>query len=100
MSAQSTFGLGPDEQVLQTWGGIVTGTIESWADALGVDPADVEAALETANVDPLFDTAVKKGRAGTERPTSPDLRSVALDVDGARKLRSNLENDPHAKDAE
>jgi hypothetical protein len=100
MSADSNFAFGSSEQVLQAWGGIVTGTIESWAEALGVDPADVEAALETANVDPLFDTAVKKGRAGTERPTSPDLRSVALDVDGARKLRANLENDPHAKDAE
>jgi hypothetical protein len=38
----------------------------------------VEAALGALDVDPLVDTAEDKGRAGSERPTAPGLRSLAL----------------------
>jgi hypothetical protein len=78
MSANTNFGTGPDSQTLQAWGGIVTGTMESWAKALDTDPPAVEAALGALDVDPLVDTAEDKGRAGSERPTAPGLRSLAL----------------------
>lgn len=92
MSAHSTYGMGDDSQTLQAWGGIVTGTIESWATALDVDAADVEAALNALGVEPLVDTAVPKKRDGT-RPTSPDLRSVALWREDAERLMKEIVHD-------
>ena len=99
MSAHSTYAMGDDSQTLQAWGGIVTGTIESWAEALDVAPSDVEAALDALDAEVLMDTAVPKKR-DSGRPTSPNLRSVALSADGARKLAADLQSNPHAKDAE
>jgi hypothetical protein len=86
MSANTNFGTGPDSQTLQAWGGIVTGTMESWAKALDTNPPAVEAALGALDVDPLVDTAEDKGRAGSERPTAPGLRSLALFRDDAKRL--------------
>ena len=94
MSANSNFGFGPDSQTLQAWGGIVTGTIESWATALETTPASVETALGALDVEPLVDTAEDKGQAGSERPTSPDLRSVALFRKDAKRLMNRLSATP------
>jgi hypothetical protein len=38
----------------------------------------------------MVDTAIKKGRAGTERPTSPDLRHVALWREDAERLTEEI----------
>jgi hypothetical protein len=68
--------------------------MESWAKALDTDPPAVEAALGALNVDPLVDTAESKGRNQTERPTAPDLRSLAFWRDDAKRLINRLTSAP------
>jgi hypothetical protein len=69
-----------DREELSWWAGILSATIEDLAEAIGVEVEAVERAVERGEAEPLVDTAVGKSRRGDEeeRPTSPELRSLAL----------------------
>jgi hypothetical protein len=58
--------------------GIVTGTVEQFADTLDVEPDEVPAAIKAAAVDLLNDTARRKPRETHSRPDDPALRSLAM----------------------
>jgi hypothetical protein len=84
---------------LEGWGGIVSGRVSDYADALGVSPEAVVQAAE--EVDLMLDTAAPKGRGkDRDRPTDPALRCLAMTVESARRLaeiaRSNDPEPAHA----
>lgn len=61
---------------LTTHGGITTGPVTAWADALDTTPEAVVAATDT--VPPLMDTGVDpKGESKYPRSQDPEERSVA-----------------------
>jgi hypothetical protein len=48
--------------------------------------------VNALDVEPLVDTAESKGRNDTERPKTPDLRSLAFWRDDAKRLMQSLLN--------
>ena len=74
------------DRSIEAWGGVLTGTVQEWADALGCDPATVVDTIEAAGIELLMDTAKQK-RQSRDRPTDPELRSVAMVPEEAEKLR-------------
>ena len=86
---------------LESWGGLISGHVSDYADALDVSP---EAVLQAAGeVELMFDTAEAKGTRGDDpdRPTDPALRCLAMTAENARRLagivRSN-ETEPGEPD--
>ena len=71
---------------LESWGGVVSGHVSDYADALGASP---EAVLQAAGeVELMFDTAEAKNSRGDapDRPTDPTLRCLAMTAENARRL--------------
>ena len=70
---------------LESWGGVVSGHLSDYAEAIGCGP---EAVLKAAEeVELLFDTAEAKGQGKErDRPTDPALRCLAMTADSARQL--------------
>lgn len=75
---------------LEAWGGIVSAHLEDWAGELGCTPEDVLGVVESADIDPITDTARSKNQEDHDRPTDPTLRCLALTIDDARTLKSVL----------
>jgi hypothetical protein len=76
---------------LEAWGGIVSAHLEDWADELGCTPEDVLGAVDSANIDPVTDTAKNKGQGKDyDRPTDPALRCLALTTDDVQTLKNVL----------
>lgn len=70
---------------LESWGGLVSGTVQAYAEEIGVHP---EAVVKAADRVPLLvDTAEQKGQ-GTdyERPEDPAKRCLALTAEHAKTL--------------
>ena len=90
---------------LESWGGVVSGHVADYAEAIGCGP---EAVLNAAEeVELLFDTAEAKGQGKErDRPTDPALRCLAMTAENARRLveivRSNdgNSNETEANQAE
>ena len=83
---------------LESWGGVVSGHVADYAEAIGCGP---EAVLQAANeVELLFDTANPKNTRGDDpdRPTDPALRCLAMTAENARRLaeiaRSENQTEP------
>jgi hypothetical protein len=74
------------EPGVSSWSGVYTGTLTDWATDAGCTPRDVLDAVNALDVEPLVDTAESKGRTDTERPTAPELRSLAFWRDDAKRL--------------
>ena len=71
---------------LESWGGVVSGHVADYAEAVGCGP---EAILNAAEeVELLFDTANPKNTRGDDpdRPTDPALRCLAMTAENARRL--------------
>ena len=68
---------------LESWGGIVSGTVQDYAEALGVHPTAV---VEASNRVPLlFDTAETKG-GDYDRSEEPEKRCLGLTTEHAETL--------------
>ena len=83
---------------LESWGGVVSGHVADYAEAVGCGP---EAILNAAEeVELLFDTANPKNTRGDDpdRPTDPALRCLAMTAENARRLaeiaRSENQTEP------
>ena len=73
---------------LEAWGGIVSGHVEDWADALDTTP---EAFLTACDgVELLFDTAKQNDRKDRDRPTDPALRCVAMSAEAAESVADRV----------
>ena len=83
---------------IDAWGGVLTGTVQEWADALGCTPAEVVEAIEAQGIELLVDTARQK-RQERERPTDPELRSVAMVPSEAEALKDAVETGAHPPSA-
>lgn len=75
---------------LEAWGGVLTGTVQEWAEALDCDPSTVVDTIEAAGIELLVDTARQK-RQERERPTDPELRSVAMVPGEAEALKDAVD---------
>jgi hypothetical protein len=75
---------------LEAWGGVLSGTLEEWADALDCDPSTVVDTIDAAGITLMMDTARQK-RQERDRPTSPELRSVAMVPSEAEALRDAVD---------
>lgn len=84
---------------IESWGGVHTGTVQEWANSLDCTPAEVVEAIEAAGIELLVDTARQK-RQSRDRPTDPELRSVAMVPEEAEKLRDAVNEGTHPPDAE
>jgi hypothetical protein len=83
---------GERDRELHAWGGIVSGRISDIAEALNTTPEAVAGAVERGAVNPMMDTAEGKGRRQNEdRPTDPELRSLAFTLEELGELRSVVE---------
>ncbi len=71
---------------IEAWGGVLTGTVQEWADALGCTPAEVVDTIEAQGIELLVDTSRQK-RQKRNRPTDPQLRSLAMVPEEASALR-------------
>jgi hypothetical protein len=78
MSVFQTYGAAQPETGVRSWGPVASGTVEEWAAELGCTAGDVLGAIGALDVTPLVDTAENKGREDHDRPTAPELRSLAL----------------------
>ncbi len=87
------------DRSIEAWGGVLTGTVSEWADALGCDPATVVDTIEAAGIELLVDTARQK-RQERDRAQSPDLRSLAMVPEEAEKLRDAVSNGEGPHEAE
>ena len=80
-------GVDPHENgALESWGGVVSGHVSDYAEAIGCGP---EAVLKAAEeVELMFDTATPKNtrRDDPDRPTDPALRCLAMTAESARRL--------------
>ena len=83
---------------LESWGGVVSGHVADYAEAIGCGP---EAVLNAAEeVELMFDTATPKNTRGDDpdRPTDPALRCLAMTAESARRLaeiaRSENQTEP------
>jgi hypothetical protein len=72
--------------------GIVSARLSDLADALETTPNVLMKALDELGIAPLVDTAKEKGRSreADERPTDPELRSLALPTRDLRKVAAAL----------
>jgi len=83
---------------LESWGGIVSGHVSDYAEALDTTPETILAAAQEVPL--LFDTAESKKTRGDDpgRPTGPTLRCLAMTTGQARRLaeivRSENETEP------
>ena len=70
---------------LESWGGVVSGHVSDYSEALGASP---EAVLQAAGeVELMFDTGEAKGQGKErDRPTDPALRCLAMTAENARQL--------------
>ena len=70
---------------LESWGGIVSGTVQDYAEAFGVNPAVVVEASDRVPL--LFDTAETKGRGKDyDRSEEPEKRCLGLTTEHAETL--------------
>jgi hypothetical protein len=84
---------------LESWGGIVSGHVSDYAEALGCTSADI---LEVAEqVDLLFDTAESKKTRGDDpgRPTDSTLRCLGMTEDRFQALRRRVKDAQAEQDA-
>jgi hypothetical protein len=79
-----------DRQVLARQAGIVAGTLAEYADALGTTPEQVLAAIRFT---PMVDTATNKAREDHDRPTDPQLRSLAMTTGQFARLSAAIVTD-------
>jgi hypothetical protein len=87
------------DRSIEAWGGVLTGTVSEWADALGCDPATVVDTIEAAGIQLLVDTSRQK-RQKRNRPTDPELRSVAMVPEEASALRDAVRDGEGPHEAE
>lgn len=87
------------DRSIESWGGVHTGTVQEWANSLGCTPAEVVEAIEAAGIELLVDTSKQK-RQERDRPTDPELRSVAMVPEEAEKLRDAVGNGAGPQEAE
>jgi hypothetical protein len=74
---------------LESWGGIVSGRLASYADALGCPPAAVLDAIDRAGAEVLVDTAEPKNQeAEGSRPEAPELRCLAMTAEAFAAVRA------------
>ena len=77
-----------DHGEISAFGGIASGRVTAWADALDATP---EAIIRAADaVPPLMDTAKQKRRKKRDRPTAPDLRCIAWTMGDLPEVRAAL----------
>jgi hypothetical protein len=70
----------------------VSAHLEDFADELGCTPEDVLGAVESAEIEPLVDTAESKGRGkDRDRPEDPALRCLALTTDDVQTLKNLID---------
>jgi len=84
---------------LESWGGIVSGHVSDYAEALDTTP---EAVLTAAQKVPLlFDTAESKKTRGDDpsRPTDPTLRCLAMTTGQARQLAEIVQSENETEPA-
>lgn len=82
---------------LTTYGGITTGRVTAWADALDTTPEAVVAATET--VPPLMDTGIDpKGDNKYPRSQDPTERSIAWIKGHVPAVRNAVDGVPHEAD--
>jgi hypothetical protein len=79
-----------DRQVLARQAGIVAGTLSEFADALQTTPERVLARIDFPL---LVDTATNKAREDHDRPTDPQLRSLAMTTDQFARLSAAIVTD-------
>ena len=78
-----------DHGEISAFGGIASGRITAWADALEATP---EAIIRAASVvPPLMDTAKQNGGKKRDRPTAPHLRCIAWTTGDLPEVRAALE---------
>lgn len=84
---------------LEAWGGIVSGHVSDYADALDVSPEAVDEAAE--EVELMFDTAEGKNTRGSapDRPTDPALRCLGMTTENARRLAEIVRSSNQTKAA-
>lgn len=72
--------------------GIVSARVSDLADMLETTPEAFLKALKTAGIEPMVDTAEDKGRSreASERPTDPELRSLAFPIRDLREVTAVL----------
>lgn len=75
------------EGELREWGGIVSGRVTAWAEALDVPAETIVRVVDRAGIELLTDTAREKS-GNYDRPTDPELRCLAMGRDEAERLRS------------
>lgn len=73
-------------------GGIVSGRLADLAEVLNTTPEGILGSMRQAGIEPMVDTARDKGRSRNagERPTNPELRSLAFPVRDLRKVAAVL----------
>ena len=79
---------------LEAWGGIVSGHVADWVEALGTTPERFLAACD--DVDVLVDTSEAKGFSKgrskeQDRTDDPALRCVAMTADAAEAVADRLD---------
>jgi flagellar motility protein MotE (MotC chaperone) len=77
----------PEERSVESWGGIVSARVEDLARELGTTTEAIAQAVEEGEAEPLVDTSRQK-KAQRDRPTDPELRSLAFTTEELRSLRS------------
>jgi hypothetical protein len=87
------------DRSIEAWGGVLTGTVREWADALGCNPATVVDTIEAAGIELLVDTAKQK-RQPRDRTRDPELRSVAMVPEEASALRDAVRDGAGPHEAE
>lgn len=90
MSVFKTHGPAQQETGVRSWGPVTSGTVEDWAAELGCTADDVLGAIGSLDVTPLVDTAESKAREDHDRPTAPELRSLALWRTDAEEVARHL----------
>lgn len=97
ISGQSTRAIGAsafDGGGLREQAGIVSGRLVEWAETFECDPERILRIVEySSGIDPVMDTAREKPRESHERPTSHDLRSIALTREDVGILAAHLSMD-------
>lgn len=61
---------------LEAWGGIMSGHVSDWSEALDTTPEAFLKACESVEL--LVDTAEQNNQKDRDRPTDPALRCVAM----------------------
>lgn len=85
-----------DGSDLDSWGGIVSGRLATYAAVLDCSAAAVLQAIDGADVDPMVDTARQKSTE-RERPTAPSLRCLAMTQADFQAVRHELDRDENAE---